>query len=427
MNRFTTQKIARFSIIVTISALMMFTLIKSSSHNANAVDQKNGQAISVTALRVQESSLPIRMTFSGPVVGRDEVPIYSELSQGLIDKVLVEAGQHVKAGTVLAMIDASALRIQKTQQQANLQRAGVAIKQQENSLEDAQTQYEQAQIERKRADQVAESGLISKEIREQRVMAEQLARTRVQTMKNNLGMAQADFNLASAQLAETDLHLNQTSIRSPIPGMVVERKVHTGMSLAQNTEPLFNILRDDDLEVELEVSADDATRLKLGMPVTIQLLNDMNEVKANKNGEVEAVLDQVEAWSSAWKTKDINAYLNFYSSDFVSEQKLSKSAWLKQRRNRFASKDILNIELSKINVQVTGDKAIVEFLQNYIANGKKDESNKRLTLSFKDGLWLIVREQTIPHLGNVKLSSSQEKTSQQANIFNGKVCRAYTN
>ena len=58
-------------------------------------------------------------------------------------------------------------------------------------------------------------------------------------MKNSLSMAQADFNLASAQLAESDLRLNQAEIRSPVSGTVIERKARTGMSLAQNAEALF--------------------------------------------------------------------------------------------------------------------------------------------------------------------------------------------
>ena len=426
MKRYTTQQLTRGGMIIAILAVIFFVLIKNTTQNANAVNQKNGQAIAVTAVTAQLATVQRRMTFSGPVVGRDEVPIYSELSQGRIDKILVEAGQHVKAGTVLATIDASALRIQKAQQQANQQKASVAIKQQENALEEAEAQYAQAQADRKRGDVVAETGLISREVRDQRVTAEQLAKTRVQAMKNSLSMAQADFNLASAQVAESDLRLNQAAIRSPVAGMVVERKARTGMSLAQNAEPLFNILREDDVEVELEVSADDATRLKLGMPASIQLVGDMSAAKAPKANNVDAVLSSVDAWSQAWKNKDIDAYLSFYADQFVPEQKISKAAWIAQRQKRLASKDALDISLSQINVQVNGDKATQEFVQRYTANGKKEDSNKRLTLALLNGKWLIVREQTIAHLDAVqaeRVTSTQESPS---NIYNGKVSRAAT-
>jgi HlyD family secretion protein len=283
MKRYTPQQLTRGCMAIAFFAFIFFALIKNTTQNANAVDQKNGQAIAVTAVTAHLGSVQRRMTFSGPVVGRDEVPVYSELAQGRIDKILVEAGQHVKAGTVLATIDASSLRIQKTQQQATQQKASLAIKQQENALEEAQVQYSQAQAERQRAEVVAETGLISREVRDQRITAEQLAKARLQAMKNSLSMAQADFNLASAQLAESDLRLNQAEIRSPVSGSVIERKARTGMSLAQNSEPLFNVLRDDDIEVELEVSADDASRLKLGMSVSIELIANASSTKASNN------------------------------------------------------------------------------------------------------------------------------------------------
>jgi RND family efflux transporter MFP subunit len=279
MKRYTKQK-QNLSMMIAISAFILFALINGISPQAYAEDKKNGQAIAVTGVTAHMGSVQRCMTFSGPVVGRDEVPVYSELAQGRIDKILVEAGKHVKAGTILATVDASALRIQKAQQQATQQKASLAIKQQENALEEAQVQYNQSQAERQRAEVVAETGLISREVRDQRITAEQLAKARVQAMKNSLSMAQADFNLASAQLAESDLRLNQAEIRSPVSGTVIERKARTGMSLAQNAEPLFNVLRDDDIEVELEVSADDASRLILGMPVSIELLTNTSAAKA---------------------------------------------------------------------------------------------------------------------------------------------------
>ena len=430
MKRFTTQQFTRFGILFALSAFILLMLIKQTTNNASADNQNNSQSISVTAVTAQEGTVQRRMTFSGPVVGRDEVPVYSELSQGRIDKILVEAGQHVKAGAVLATIDAASLRIQRAQQQANQQKASVAIKQQENALEEAQTQYVQAQAERKRGDAVAESGLISREVRDQRVVAEQLAKTHLQSVKNSLSMAQADFNLASAQMAESDLRLNQAAIRSPVSGMVIERKARTGMSLAQNAEPLFNILREDDVEVELEVSADDATRLKLGMPATIQLVGDVSSAKAPQGNAVDAVLSRVDAWSQAWGNKDIDSYLSCYGEKFVPEQKMSKTEWQAQRRKRLASKDVLDISLSQINVQVSGDKATEEFVQHYSANGKKEESNKRLTLLNVNGDWVIVREQNVAHLDAMQAERSAPSlpasASQSTNVYNGKISRAAT-
>ena len=427
MKRYTIQRLAGVAMVIAFFAVILFAVIKHTLHTANAVEQKNGQAITVTAVVAREGNVQRRLTFSGPVVGRDEVPIYSDLAQGRIDRVLVEAGQHVKTGTVLATIDGSALRIQKAQQQANQQKASVAIKQQENALEEAQAQYLQAQTDRKRGDIVAETGLISREVQEQRAIAEQLAKTRVQSMRNSLSMAQADFNLASAQVAESDLRLNQAAIRSPVSGVVIERKARTGMSIAQNAEPLFNILRDDDVEVELEVSADDATRLKLGMPAIIQLVGDMSSAKAPQASNVDDVLNRVEAWTKAWKNKNVNSYLSFYADKFIPEQKISLSEWKAQRQKRLSSKDKLNFELSQINVQVNGDQATEEFVQHYMANGKREDSNKRLTLGLINGEWMILREQNIAHLDLLQAERSSSSIRESTpNIYNGRISRAAT-
>ena len=133
MKRYTPKKLTR-SWMFASAAFTLLLLISGITPKAYAEDKKNGQAIAVTAVTARIGSVQRRMTFSGPVVGRDEVPVYSELAQGRIDKILVEAGQHVKAGMVLATIDASSLRIQKAQQQANQQKTSAAIKQQENSF-----------------------------------------------------------------------------------------------------------------------------------------------------------------------------------------------------------------------------------------------------------------------------------------------------
>lgn len=430
MKHNTTKRLSFFALA---TFLLILGLIKFGQQHLRADTQPKEQALTVSAVVAQEGAVSHSMVFSGPVVGRDEVPIYSDLEQGRIDKIMVDAGQHVKAGAVLATVDSAHLRIQRAQQQANKERAAAAIKQQETALEEAQAQYEQAKAEHKRGEAVAQTGLISREVLEQRAAAELAAKTRVQAAKNALGMAQADFNLSSAQVAESDLRLNQAAIRSPVSGLIVERKARTGMSLAQNSEPLFNVLRDDDLEVELEVSADDAARLKLGMPATVQFVGDKSSAPApqaaNVAGNVDAALNRVESWAQAWQRKQVEAYLASYAEEFVPEQKLSKAAWVDQRKKRLSAKGDLTITLSQMNVQVNGHKATAEFVQHYTANGKKEDVNKRLTLANVNGDWLIVREQVVAKLDalqaeRVPATSSPEPES--AKVYNAKVSRAAT-
>ena len=306
----------RYWLGALVFALLALIWLVKHSHQLSAEKKVVVQNITVTGVVAEEVSVPRNMVFSGPVVGRDEVPVYSDLEQGRIDKILVDAGQRVKAGAILATVDATQLKIQRAQQQANKERAVAGVRQQETSLEEAKAQYEQAKSERQRGELTVQTGLISKEVLEQKITAEQLAKARMQAAKSALSMAQAESKVAAAQMNESDLRLNQAAIRSPVSGLIVERNARTGMILAQNSEPLFMILRDDDLEVELEVSADDAPRLKLGMPVNIQITGSAaspsGSVSLSNSGQLEPVKARVSSWLQAWQSKNIEAYLASY-------------------------------------------------------------------------------------------------------------------
>jgi multidrug efflux pump subunit AcrA (membrane-fusion protein) len=252
-------------------------------------------------------------------------------------------------------------------------------------------------------------------------------------------MAQAELKVSAAQVTESDLRLNQATVRSPVSGLVVERNARTGMLLAQNSEPLFMVLRDDDLEVELEVSADDAPRLKLGMPVSIQLMGDVAQASKNTSSlnasqqdsnQLDAVKARITAWAQAWQTKDAAAYLASYSEQFVPEQKISRETWIAQRKKRLATKDQLQLALSQINVQIKGDKVSAEFVQHYSANGKKEDVNKRLIFVREGKDWLITHEQVIGQLDTLQAERASGNTPaenvQASASFNGKVSRAAT-
>ena len=228
-------------------------------------------AVKVTTVIAQRRVIAQQLLYSGPVVGRQEIPVYADLPQGRISKVLVKPGQQVKTGALLATVDNALLRVQQMQQQAQLAHAGAAIAQQETQLAEAQAQYAQAQAERQRGDVVAKTGFISREVAEQRASVERVAGIHVEAARDSLKMARTDKALIDAQLAETALHLERSKLRAPVAGIVTERHATVGLSLAQLSDPLFVIIANDVLEVALDVSADDAARLTVGTAASIRV------------------------------------------------------------------------------------------------------------------------------------------------------------
>ena len=88
-------------------------------------------------------------------------------------------------------------------------------------------------------------------------------------------------------------------------------------------------------------------------------------VKPAGTCSVEAVTARVNDWASAWRHKDYNNYMKFYADNFSPEPPLTKEAWQEQRKSRLATSGKINLELSNVQVTCDGDKAKVEFDQDY--------------------------------------------------------------
>ena len=99
----------------------------------------------------------------------------------------------------------------------------------------------------------------------------------------------------------------------------------------------------------------------------------------------------VMAWASAWSKRDINAYLDAYSSDF-DPGRLSLSDWKKQRTDRIVPRKRIKVVVSQLKVTVNGSTAIADFEQDYSSDTFNGSSDKRLSLALEGGRWLIVKE-----------------------------------
>jgi tetratricopeptide (TPR) repeat protein len=114
-------------------------------------------------------------------------------------------------------------------------------------------------------------------------------------------------------------------------------------------------------------------------------------VEANAAKEAE---EAVQSWAQAWSDKNMTAYLKAYSPQFSPPGKQSRSVWEKDRRDRIMGKSHINVKLSDLKIEVTGDKAVARFHQTYKADSLSVASRKTLDLHKVSGHWLITREST---------------------------------
>jgi HlyD family secretion protein len=208
---------------------------------------KNDVSPQYNTSQVQQGNLIVTVTATGKLEPVNQVDVGTEVS-GTIETVPVNYNDRVKAGQVLARLDTDTLEAQVLKSQAALESA------QANLLE-AHAGLVEARNELKRLKHVQElsGGKVP-------------SRHDLDAAEAALNRAQAEEAGAKAQIAEAKaaLRVDQTNlskavIRSPINGIVLERKVEPGQTVAASLQtPVLFILAEDLAQMELHVGVDEA-------------------------------------------------------------------------------------------------------------------------------------------------------------------------
>jgi hypothetical protein len=120
-----------------------------------------------------------------------------------------------------------------------------------------------------------------------------------------------------------------------------------------------------------------------------QAVAPAEEQISSYQSEVAKTLD---AWAGAWKNKNADAYLSFYSDKFKPDG-MSKKAWTAQRKQRVGANPAeIALVLDKVSVVADTKKAEVTFIQHYTSGKFSDTVAKVLSFENEDGHWLIVKE-----------------------------------
>ena len=115
---------------------------------------------------------------------------------------------------------------------------------------------------------------------------------------------------------------------------------------------------------------------------------------ASDAATVQAVTSAVQAWATAWSSKDMPGYLGAYDKSFDPPGRQTRAVWEKEREARIVGKSKISVQLSDISVAVNGSKATARFRQAYTADALNVTSRKTLDLVNHNCRWTIVREST---------------------------------
>ena len=226
------------------TAIVLVSLAAVSAATALLVHQF-AFAETVPAFRfatVERGDLHARVSATGTLQAVTTVSVGTQVS-GQVSVLLVDFNDHVRKGQLLARIDPTIAQQGVADARAN--------------LEKLQAQASQASRDQDRNRELSADGLIAPSALEQGDAA--------------LQVAQASERSGDISLQRAQQNLSYTSIYAPIDGVVVERNVNIGQTVAASLSApqLFLIANDlTQMQILAQVGESDIDRIKQGQPVT---------------------------------------------------------------------------------------------------------------------------------------------------------------
>lgn len=216
---------------------------------------------------------------SGSVEGSETADV-AFLVGGKVARVVVEEGQHVTKGQLLAEIEPTDYRnafnaaaAQKDAAQAVTEKADAGLRKQE--LEQARIEYERWADEYKRMKFLVERKSLPPNDFQKVEAAYNTARENYEmaqegTRKEDRATALAQARAAVAQTSEEHKRLEDTRLLAPISGSIAMRKVDPGQIVSPGT-PVFTIVDLNPAKVRVGVPEAEIAKVKLGAKAAITL------------------------------------------------------------------------------------------------------------------------------------------------------------
>jgi HlyD family secretion protein len=224
----------------------------------------------ITVSTVTPQTLTDRIIASGLIAAVEEVQVAPLVEGQPLDQLLVDVGDMVAEGQVLAVLSNTTLELQKTEAVASLAAARSTIAQGEAQLVEAEAAAAEAARVVDRTTKLRESGTAPQATWDTANANAIAANARVAVATQGLESARAQLALAEARLDNVDLMLNRTEVKAPVAGKIVARNARIGAIATAAGQPMFVITRDGALELRADVAEIDLLRLAFGQTAQLR-------------------------------------------------------------------------------------------------------------------------------------------------------------
>jgi len=323
-----------------IAAGVILMILGAVLYRLGVIAPTNTVDVTTVSMVYPAQSLSV-LNASGYIVAQRKAAVASKIT-GRLTALLVEEGNRVQKGQILARMENADVAAVKGQFTANLANARAMLKQ-------AAVERDNLAQEHDRYQGLIAGGYIAQSDYD-------MIHTRYLRSLEAVKAAQAAVESATAALSGAEANLDYTLIRAPFDGVVLTKNADVGdivtpLGASSTSKAAVVTLADmDSLQVEVDVSETSITLIKVGQPCDIQL-----DALSNKRfrGAVHAIVPTVDRAKAtvlvkvrfldkdAWMLPDMSAKVSFLSRELKSEELQARLAVSQSALIRVKEKNIV--------------------------------------------------------------------------------------
>jgi HlyD family secretion protein len=275
------KRIIIWSFVAVVFLVLVVTGVLIASAGGTKIDPSK-------LAKVEKGDLAKSVVATGKIEPITKVEVKSKAS-GIVKKLYVDYGDHVKQGQVLAELD-------KDEIQARVDQARAQVEASEASLSGSRADLIRARVDAEspdlpmlkrayeRAQGMAKEGVVSasalddaQKNYELALNKQNVAKAQLQVLQAKIGQAQGQVSQDHANLKQLEEQLAYTTIESPLDGIVLSRDVEIGDAVSSilvlgSTATLVMTLGDtSEVYVKGKVDESDIGKVYLGQPARIKV------------------------------------------------------------------------------------------------------------------------------------------------------------
>jgi len=263
---------------VLLAAWFTWSKLPSNSNGGETIETAS----------VERGDISRSVATSGSVEALVMVEVGSQLS-GQVKEIYTDFNEEVVAGQVIALIDPQSFQTRMLQAEADLKVAAANISVREASITRTEANLRKSSREYDRLVPLSEQGTISLSDLDTAQASFEVMQAELKMEHAQLRNAEASYEQRVAGVASARVDLNRTQIRSPIDGVIIERSVDVGQTVAASmTAPKLFLIAQDLAEIQIAANVDEADIGNIKKGNTVGFTVDAYPDRAFR-GEVEQV------------------------------------------------------------------------------------------------------------------------------------------